>query len=101
MTTNNHPEFLADQLGDKDAEIKKLEAEKQAIREQLLPYMGDVPVVGQRWTVSKTEATSRRLDNDLVRLALGDRIGQFERPVTTTTLRVKQTKVLGRTAEGV
>jgi hypothetical protein len=98
---NKYAETLADEYGAIDHQIKLLEEKKKVIREELLNHVHDVPVVGLHWTVSKTEATSRRLDNDLVRLALGDRIRQFERPVTTTTLRVKQTKVLGRTAEGV
>jgi hypothetical protein len=98
---NKYAETLADEYGQIDYEIKLLEEKKKAIREELLNHVQDIPVIGLRWTVTKSESTARRLDADLVRLALGERVRQFERPVTTTKLMVKQTKVLGRTAEGV
>ena len=96
---NQFVETLVDEYGDIDHKIKLLEEKKKALRDELLNHVQDIPVVGLRWTVTKSESTARRLDNDLVRLALGERVRQFERPVTTTSLRVKQTKVLGRTAE--
>ena len=96
---NQYAETLADEYGKLDAQIKALEAEKKEVRDKLLNVVQDVPVIGLYWTVTKSESTARRLDDKLVRLALGERVRQFERPVTTTKLLVKQTKVLGRTAE--
>lgn len=97
---NQFVETLVDEYGDIDYQIKVLEEKKKVIRDELLNHVQDIPVVGLRWTVTKSESTARRLDADLVRLTLGERVRQFERPVTTTKLLVKQTKVLGRTAEG-
>lgn len=97
--SNNHAELLADRLGDLDAEIKAKEAEKQEVRDQLLNYVRDVPVVGLRWTVTRSDVTSRRLDTKLVEAYLGERAEEFKKPTTSVQLRVKQTKVLGNVAE--
>lgn len=97
---SNHPaEQLADEYGDKVAKKKALEAEIDAIKDQLLDYIQDVPVVGLHWTVTRSDVTSRRLDQKLVEAYLGERADEFKKPSTSVQLRVKQTKILGNVAE--
>lgn len=97
--SNNHAEQLADDYGDKVAMKKALEEQIDAIKDQLLTYIRDVPVTGLRWTVTRSDVTSRRLDTKLVEAYLGERADEFKKPSTSVQLRVKQTKVLGQVAE--
>jgi len=98
--TSNILGVLVDHYGDLDARIKALEDEKYKVRDELLGHVQDVPVEGLRWTVTKIESTTRRLDTKAVKEYLGDKVSDFENLSRTTQLRVKQTKILGQTAEG-
>lgn len=97
--SNNHAEQLADDYGDKVAKKKALEEEIDAIKDELLNYVQDIPVVGLRWTVTRSDVTSRRLDTKMVEAYLGERADEFKKPTKSIQLRVKQTKVLGNVAE--
>lgn len=96
---NKLREILADEYGDLDYKIKVLEEKKKAIRDELVTLVGDVPVVGLRWTVSKSEANQTSLDTKAVREFLGDTAKRFERSNHVSKILVKQTRVLGKTAE--
>lgn len=98
---NNFLESVADEYGDIDNQIKVLEARKKTLREDLLTYVQDVPVVGLRWTVTKSESAQSSLDTKAVRDFLGDKAAQFERTSKVAKILVKQTRVLGQTAEGL
>lgn len=97
--SNNPAEQLADEYGEKVAKKKALEKEIEDIKEQLLNYVQDIPVVGLRWTVTRSDVTSRRLDTELIEAYLGERANEFKKPSTSIQLRVKQTKILGNVAE--
>jgi hypothetical protein len=97
---NNYLESVADEYGDIDNQIKVLEARKKVLREDLMTFVKDIPVVGLRWTVSKSESSQASLDTKAVREFLGDKAGQFERVNKVAKILVKQTRVLGQTAEG-
>lgn len=97
--SNRYIETVADEYGDVDAQIKALEERKKALRDELVTLVQDVPVVGLRWTVTRSDVTSRRLDTKLVEAYLGERAEEFKKATTSVQLRVKQTQVLGRKAE--
>jgi hypothetical protein len=99
--SNNRLEAVADEYGDIDNQIKALEERKKILRDELVTYVQDVPVVGLRWTVSKSESTQRSLDTKAVRDFLGDKTDQFERANKVSKILVKQTRVLGQTAEAL
>lgn len=96
--SNRHAEQLADEYGDLDAQIKALEEDKAKVRDEMLTYLDDVPVVGLRWTVKKSESTSTRLDTKKVRAFLGDKAAAFESKTKQTKVLVSQTQVFGKTA---
>lgn len=96
--SNQYLETLADQLGDVRERIKQLEEQEAHIKDEFLTHASDVPVVGLRWTATKSETTSSRLDTKAVRDLLGERVKQYEKPTKSTTIRVKQTMVFGKTA---
>lgn len=99
--SNNFLESIVDEYGDIDNQIKALEARKQALREDLMTHVRDVPVVGLRWTVSKSESSQSSLDTKAVRNFLGDKVAPFERSNKVVKILVKQTRVLGQTAEAL
>lgn len=98
---NNYLESIVDEYGDIDNQIKVLEARKKVLRDDLVTFVQDVPVVGLRWTVSKSESTQRSLDTKAVRDFLGDKAKEFERANKVEKILVKQTRILGQTAEAL
>ena len=97
--SNNFIEALVDEYGDLDNQIKALEEKRKTLRDELVTHVHDVPVVGLRWTVTKSESTQNSLDTKAVRLFLGDKVKAFERSNKVEKILVKQTRVLGQTAE--
>lgn len=97
--SNHYIESVADEYGDIDNQIKVLEARKKVLREELLTFVHDVPVVGLRWTVSKSEASQSSLDTKAIRLFLGDKVAPFERINKVEKILVRQTRVLGQVME--
>lgn len=97
--SNKFVESVADEYGDIVNQIKVLEERKDALRAELVTHVQDVPVVGLRWTVTKSESTQNSLDTKAVRLFLGDKAKAFERSNKVEKILVKQTRVLGQTAE--
>ena len=64
---NLSTEDLADQFGDVKAQIAALEDREDALKKELAARIDDVPAIGPRWTVTKSESVSRRLDTQALR----------------------------------
>ncbi len=97
MAGNNYIETVADEYGDVCAQITKLEARKETLREDLVTYIKDVPIEGLSWTVSKSVSKGRvTLDTKAIREVLADSIHKYEKegkPVVS--LHVKPTMRFG------
>jgi hypothetical protein len=83
---------LADEYGERKAQIDFLEEALKPVKEELKLRMNGEPATGENWTVTKTESISKRLDTKALREALGDDIvSEYEKETPTVTLRVKPT----------
>lgn len=89
---------IADEYGDLKAKIATLEATLDEIKQELYARVDDVPAIGPRWTVTKSESISNRLDTKALRELLGDGLKPYEKESKTVRLLVKPTMILGETA---
>ena len=95
---NLSTEDLADQFGDVKAQIAALEDREDALKKELAARIDDVPAVGPRWTVTKSESVSRRLDTKALRELLGDGLAPYEKESVSVRMLVKPTMIFGQTA---
>lgn len=84
--------MLADAIGALDAQIKALEAEKEAAR-MALKARGAVKAEGERFTVSFVNAIRQSLDTEAVRKAMGQTwFDDHSKLTETTSMRVTVNK---------
>ena len=90
---------LADQFGDIKQQIAALETREDAIKKELQARMDDTPAIGPRWTVTKSESVSKRLDTKALRELLGDGLAPYEKESVSVRMLVKPTMIFGQAAE--
>jgi hypothetical protein len=81
-------EALADAIGQADAVLKGAEAEAKALKEEF-KSRGLLAVAGERFTVTRSDQVSSRLDVTAVKQFLGDAWRKFETASITTVIRIK------------
>src|SRR6476660_8916321 len=81
-------EALADAIGQADAVLKGAEAECKALEEEF-KSRGLLTVAGERFTATRSDQVSSRLDVSAVKQFLGDAWRRFETSSLVTVLRVK------------
>lgn len=89
---------IADEYGDLKAKIAAIKTILDDVKQELYARVTDVPAIGQRWTVTKSESISSRLDVKALRELLGDGLKPYEKESKTVRLLVKPTMILGETA---
>lgn len=95
MISNLHNwsiEQLADEYGEHKTLIDYLEESLNRVKGELKSRMNVEAAIGERWTVTKTESVTKRMDTKALREALGDNIiSEYEKETLVVTLRVKPT----------
>jgi hypothetical protein len=81
-------EALADELGHADALLKGAEAECKELKEEF-KRRELLTVVGEQFTVARSEQISGRLDVAAVKEHLGDAWRKFEVATVSTVVRIK------------
>src|SRR5580704_16031912 len=81
-------EALADAIGHADAVLKGAEAECKELKEQF-KTRGLLTASGERFTVTRSDQISGRLDVAAVKQHLGDAWRKFETTSITTVIRIK------------
>jgi hypothetical protein len=81
-------EALADAIGTTDALLKGVEAEIAALK-ATFKERGILSASGERFTVTRSDQVSSRLDVAAVKAALGDAWRKFETATITTVVRIK------------
>jgi hypothetical protein len=82
--------MLADAIGRADGNAKAAEAELQELKAEF-KRRGLLTAAGERFTVTRSDQVSSRLDTTAVKAALGEAWRKFEAVTLTTVLRVKAT----------
>ena len=90
-------EVLADAIGHADAALKGAEAESKALKEEF-KSRGLLTAVGERFTVTRSDQFSSRLDVAAVKQFLGDAWRKFETASITTVIRIKAVQQLAAAA---
>jgi hypothetical protein len=90
-------EALADAIGQADALLKGVEAECKALKEEF-KSRGLFTAAGERFTVSRSDQVSSRLDVGSVKQFLGDAWRKFETASITTVIRIKAVQQLAAAA---
>ena len=90
-------EMLADAIGHADLIAKAAEAELQALKDEFR-RRSVLSAVGERYTVTRSDQVSSRLDVNAVKAFLGDAWRKFETASIMTVLRVKATPHLAAVA---
>jgi len=90
-------EALADAIDQADALLKGAEAECKALKEEF-KSRGLLTVAGERFTVTRSDQVSSRLDVTAVKQFLGDRWRKFETASITTVIRIKAVQQLAAAA---
>jgi hypothetical protein len=90
-------EMLADAIGNADAVLKRAEAECKALKDEF-KSRGLLTVSGERFTVTRSDQVSSRLDVAAVKAFLGDAWRKFETPSITTVIRIKSVERLASAA---
>jgi hypothetical protein len=90
-------EALADAIGQADAILKGTEAEVKALKEEF-KGRGPLTVAGERFTVTRSDQVSSRLDVAAVKTFLGDAWRKFETASITTVIRIKAVQQLAAAA---
>jgi hypothetical protein len=83
-------EALADAPGEADLALKAHEAEVKALKEEF-KVRGLLTAAGERFTVTRSDQVSSRLDVAAVKTFLGDSWRRFETATITTVVRIKTT----------
>jgi hypothetical protein len=87
---NLSAEMLADAIGRADGISKAAEAELQELKAEFR-RRGLLTAAGERFTVTRSDQVSSRLDVAAVKAALGEAWRKFEAATIVTVLRVKAT----------
>jgi hypothetical protein len=90
-------EALADAIGQADAVLKGAEAECKALKEEF-KSRGLLAAAGERFTVTRSDQVSSRLDVTAVKQFLGDAWRKFETASITTVIRIKAAQQLAAAA---
>jgi hypothetical protein len=100
QATANHTRFhnltnemLADAIGQADAVLKGAEAECKALKDEF-KGRGLLTAAGERFTVTRSDQVSSRLDVTAVKQFLGDAWRKFETASITTVIRIKAAQQL-------
>jgi hypothetical protein len=83
-------ETLADAIGHADAVLKGAEAEVKALKDEF-KSRGLLTAAGERFSVTRSDQVSSRLDVAAVKAALGEAWRKFEAATIVTVLRIKAT----------
>ena len=83
-------EALADAIGQADAVLKGAEAECKALKDEF-KSRGLLTAAGDRFTVTRSDQVTSRLDVAAVKAFLGEAWRKFEAANIVTVLRVKAT----------
>jgi hypothetical protein len=104
QATHHHNRFhnlsheqLANAIGDADLALKAHEAEVKALKEEF-KSRGLLTVAGERFTVTRSDLLSSRLDVPAVKTFLGEGWRRFETASLSTILRIKNTPRLASAA---
>jgi hypothetical protein len=81
-------EALADAVGHADAVLKGAEAECKALKEEF-KARGLLTAAGERFSITRSDQVSSRLDLSAVKAFLGDACRKFETANITTVIRIK------------
>jgi hypothetical protein len=90
-------EALADAIGQADAFLKGAEAECRALKEEF-KSLGVLTAAGERFTITRSDQVSSRLDVAAVKASLGDDWRRFEIAGITTVVRIKAVQQLAAAA---
>jgi hypothetical protein len=90
-------EALADAIGTTDALLKGVEAEIAALK-ATFKERGILAASGERFTVTRSDQVSSRLDVAAVKTFLGDAWRKFETASITTVIRIKAVQQLAAAA---
>jgi hypothetical protein len=90
-------EVLADAIGHADAVLKGAEAECRALKEEF-KSRGLLTAASERFTVTRSDQVSSRLDTAAVKTFLGDAWRKFETASITTVIRIKAVQHLAAAA---
>jgi hypothetical protein len=90
-------EMLADAIGNADAVLKGAEAECRALNDEF-QARGLLNVVGELFTVTRSEQIAGRLDTKAVKEFLGESYHRFEMAVVSTVVRIRAAKSLAGAA---
>jgi hypothetical protein len=90
-------EALADAIGTTDALLKGVEAEIAALK-ATFKERGILAAAGERFTVTRSDQVSSRLDVAAVKTFLGDAWRKFETASISTVIRVKAVQQLAAAA---
>jgi hypothetical protein len=90
-------EALADAIGHADAVLKGAEAECKALKDEF-KSRGLLTAAGERFTITRSDQISSRLDVAAVKAFLGDSWRRFESATITTVVRIKTTPRLASAA---
>ena len=85
---NLSDEALADAIGQTDALLKGVEAEIAALK-ATFKERGILAASGERFTVTRSDQVSSRLDVQAVKRFLGDACRKFETANITTVIRIR------------
>jgi hypothetical protein len=94
---NLSDEALADAIGHADAIVKGAEAELSALKSEF-KSRGLLSTAGERFTVTRSDQVSSRLDVTAVKQFLGDAWRKFETASITTVIRIKAAQQLAAAA---
>jgi hypothetical protein len=87
---NMSNEMLADAIGRADGIVKAAEAELLELKSEF-KHRGLLTAAGERFTVTRSDQVSSRLDVAAVKAFLGDSWRRFETATITTVVRIKTT----------
>jgi hypothetical protein len=90
-------EALADAIGQADLALKAHDAEVRALKDEF-KNRGLLTTAGERFTVTRSDQVSTRLDVAAVKQFLGDAWRRFEAARITTVIRIRATQRLASTA---
>jgi len=87
---NRTPSIIADEFGELKEEIALLEKKLDELKDEI-HAIGEDAIAGERWTVTRSESTSKRLDTKGLRELLGDALAPYEKESKAVRLLVKPT----------
>ena len=94
---NQSNEQLADEIGNLDTQVKYLE-ERLTLLKDAFKARNCSAARGERFAVTVSESTSKRLDTKKLRADLGDALDVYEVETTSTRLTIKASPRLAEVA---